>query len=191
MYDEYKAGRKPMPPELAEQMPVLKDLLMALGYKIVTKEGYEADDILGTLAFSCKDGDECYIATGDRDSLQLVGDNVKVLLASTKMGRPETNIYDVKRIKDDYGVTPHQLIDIKALMGDSSDNIPGVSGVGQKTAQSLISELGSIQNIYDNIDTIDIRETLRNKLKNDKDSAFMSYKLGEIYKSVPIETDYS
>lgn len=191
MYDEYKAGRKPMPPELAEQMPVLKDLLKALGYKIVTKEGYEADDILGTLAFSCKDGDECYIATGDRDSLQLVGDNVKVLLASTKMGRPETNIYDVKRIKDDYGVTPHQLIDIKALMGDSSDNIPGVSGVGQKTAQSLISELGSIQNIYDNIDTIDIRETLRNKLKNDKDSAFMSYKLGEICKSVPIETDYS
>ena len=191
MYDEYKAGRKPMPPELAEQMPVLKDLLRALGYKIVTKEGYEADDILGTLAFSCKDGDECYIATGDRDSLQLVGDNVKVLLASTKMGRPETNIYDVKRIKDDYGVTPHQLIDIKALMGDSSDNIPGVSGVGQKTAQSLISELGSIQNIYDNIDTIDIRETLRDKLKNDKDAAFMSYKLGEICKSVPIETDYS
>lgn len=191
MYDEYKAGRKPMPPELAEQMPVLKDLLRALGYKIVTKEGYEADDILGTLAFSCKEGDECYIATGDRDSLQLVGDNVKVLLASTKMGRPETNIYDVKRIKDDYGVTPHQLIDIKALMGDSSDNIPGVSGVGQKTAQSLISELGSIQNIYDSIDTIDIRETLRNKLKNDKDSAFMSYKLGEICKSVPIETDYS
>ncbi len=191
MYDEYKAGRKPMPPELAEQMPVLKDLLRALGYKIVTKEGYEADDILGTLAFSCKEGDECYIATGDRDSLQLVGDNVKVLLASTKMGRPETNIYDVKRIKDDYGVTPHQLIDIKALMGDSSDNIPGVSGVGQKTAQILISELGSIQNIYDNIDTIDIRETLRNKLKNDKDSAFMSYKLGEICKSVPIETDYS
>lgn len=84
------------------------------------------------------------------------------------MGRPETNIYDVKRIKDDYGVTPHQLIDIKALMGDSSDNIPGVSGVGQKTAQSLISELGSIQNIYDNIDTIDIRETLRNKLKTIK-----------------------
>ena len=191
MYDEYKAGRKPMPPELAEQMPVLKDLLRALGYKIVTKEGYEADDILGTLAFSCKDGDECYIATGDRDSLQLVGDNVKVLLASTKMGRPETNIYDVKRIKDDYGVTPHQLIDIKALMGDSSDNIPGVSGVGQKTAQSLISELGSIQNIYDNIDTIDIRESLLNKLKNYKDSAFMSYKLGEICKSVPIETDYS
>lgn len=134
MYDEYKAGRKPMPPELAEQMPVLKDLLRALGYKIVTKEGYEADDILGTLAFSCKDGDECYIATGDRDSLQLVRDNVKVLLASTKMGRPETNIYDVKRIKDDYGVTPHQLIDIKALMGDSSDNIPGVSGVGQKNS---------------------------------------------------------
>ncbi len=191
MYDEYKAGRKPMPPELAEQMPVLKELLKALGYKMVTKEGYEADDILGTLAFSCKDGDECYIATGDRDSLQLVGDNVKVLLASTKMGRPETNIYDIKRIKDDYGVTPHQLIDIKALMGDSSDNIPGVSGVGQKTAQSLISEFGSIQNIYDNIDTIDIRESLRNKLKNDKDSAFMSYKLGEICKSVPIETDYS
>ena len=143
------------------------------------------------LLFSCKDGDECYIATGDRDSLQLVGDNVKVLLRQRKWADLKLNIYDVKRIKDDYGVTPHQLIDIKALMGDSSDNIPGVSGVGQKTAQSLISELGSIQNIYDNIDTIDIRETLRNKLKNDKDAAFMSYKLGEICKSVPIETDYS
>lgn len=191
MYDLYKAGRKGMPPELAEQLPVLKDLLTALGYKIVTCEGYEADDILGTLSTACKDGDVCYIATGDRDSLQLVSQKTKVLLAATKMGRPETNVYDIERVKEEYSVDPHSLIDVKALMGDSSDNIPGVAGVGKKTAEDLIAHFNSIEYIYENLDSLDIKDSVRNKLQNGKDSAFMSYKLGEIYKQVPIETSYA
>ena len=109
-----------------------------LGYSIVTKEGFEADDLIGTLSANTKAEDQCFIATGDRDSLQLVRENVSVLLASTKMGRPETNVYDIARICEEYGVTPKQMIDIKALMGDSSDNIPGVAGIGKKTAEDLI-----------------------------------------------------
>lgn len=190
IYDKYKAGRKPMPVELAEQMPVLKELLTALGYKTIELSGYEADDILGTLAAKCKDGDECYIATGDRDSLQLVNEKVKVLLAATKMGRPETNVYDIKRVKEEYGVYPPQLIDVKALQGDSSDNIPGVAGIGKKTAEDLISKFDTIKNIYENIDTLDIKDSVKKKLIADKESAFMSYKLGTIYKEVPIETEY-
>ena len=189
MYDEYKAGRKPMPPELAEQMPVLKDILSALGYKIVTKPGFEADDLIGTLSHNCGDGNESFIATGDRDSLQLVRDNVTVLLAATKMGRPETVKYDTEAVKEKYGVEPVQMIDIKALMGDSSDNIPGVAGIGEKTASSLIATFGSIDNIYENIDTIDIKESVRTKLKNDKEKAYLSYKLGKIDVNVPIDTD--
>lgn len=190
MYDEYKAGRKPMPVELAEQFPVLKELLTALGFKIITLEGYEADDILGTLAADCTDDDECFIATGDRDSLQLVNEKVKVLLAATKMGRPETNVYDIERIKDEYGVSPLQLIDVKALQGDSSDNIPGVPGIGKKTAEDLIGKFISIKNIYDNIETLDIKDSVKKKLISGKDSAFMSYKLGEICKKVPISSSY-
>lgn len=189
MYDEYKAGRKPMPSELAEQMPVLKELLSALGYKIISKEGYEADDILGTLSAHCGEGNECYIATGDRDSLQLVKENVKVLLAATKMGRPETTVYDIEKVREDYCVTPKQLIDIKALMGDSSDNIPGVAGIGKKTAENLISRFGSVDNIYENIDTIDVKESVRAKLKADKDKAYLSYKLGTIDIDSPVSTD--
>lgn len=189
MYDEYKAGRKPMPSELAEQMPVLKELLSALGYKIISKEGYEADDILGTLSAHCGEENECYIATGDRDSLQLVKENVKVLLAATKMGRPETTVYDIEKVREDYCVTPHQLIDIKALMGDSSDNIPGVAGIGKKTAEELISRFGSVDYIYENIDTIDVKEGVRAKLKADKDKAYLSYKLGTIDIDSPVPTD--
>ncbi len=189
MYDEYKAGRKPMPSELAEQMPVLKELLSALGYKIISKEGYEADDILGTLSAHCGEGNECYIATGDRDSLQLVKENVKVLLAATKMGRPETTVYDIEKVREDYCVTPHQLIDIKALMGDSSDNIPGVAGIGKKTAEELVSRFGSVDCIYENIDTIDVKEGVRAKLKADKDKAYLSYRLGTIDINSPVPTD--
>lgn len=191
MYDGYKANRKPMPAELAEQMPVLKELLTYLGYKTVTMEGYEADDIIGTLATHIKDGDECYIATGDRDSLQLVSENVSVLLAATKMGKPQTTVYDTDKVKEDYSVTPPQLKDIKALMGDSSDNIPGVAGVGQKTAEELIVRYGSVDNIYENIDSLDIRDNLKNKLKNDEEMAKLSYKLGTIFTDVPVNTDIS
>lgn len=187
MYDGYKANRHGMPPELAQQLPVLKELLVALGYKIISLEGYEADDILGTVAGMCEDGDECFIATGDRDSFQLIRDNVTVLLPHTKMGTTTTEIYTPQRIKEEYGVTPVQMIDIKALQGDASDCIPGVAGVGQKTAGDLIQKFGTIQNIYDNIDTLEIKENLKNKLVNDKEKAFLSYTLGTIINNVPIE----
>ncbi len=187
MYDGYKANRHGMPPELAQQLPVLKELLVALGYKIISLEGYEADDILGTVAEMCKDGNECFIATGDRDSFQLVRDNVTVLLPHTKMGTTTTEVYTPVRIKEEYGVTPIQMIDIKALQGDASDCIPGVAGVGQKTAGDLIQKFGTIQNIYDNIDSLEIKETLKNKLVNDKEKAFLSYTLGTIINNVPID----
>lgn len=187
MYDGYKANRHGMPPELAQQLPVLKELLVALGYKIISLEGYEADDILGTVAEMCKDSNDCFIATGDRDSFQLVRDNVTVLLPHTKMGTTTTEIYTPARIMEEYGVTPIQMIDIKALQGDSSDCIPGVAGVGQKTAGDLIQKFGTIQNIYDNIDTLEIKENLKNKLINDKEKAFLSYTLGTIINNVPIE----
>ena len=190
MYSGYKANRKGMPPELAQQMPPLKELLVAMGYKILEAPGWEADDILGTLAANCGEGDFCYIATGDRDSLQLVRDNVNVLLASTKMGRPQSVCYDIDKIKEEYLVTPEQMIDIKALMGDSSDCIPGVAGIGQKTAQDLISRFGSIDEIYANLDTIDIKKGVHDKLAADKDMAYLSRELGTIKTNAPVETDY-
>lgn len=189
MYDGYKANRKGMPPELAEQMPILKELLGLLGYAIVTKEGFEADDLIGTLSANTKAEDQCFIATGDRDSLQLVKENVNVLLASTKMGRPETNVYDVDRIREEYGVSPKQMIDIKALMGDSSDNIPGVAGIGKKTAEDLIVRFHSVDEIYANIDKIDVKPGVRQKLADGKDMAYLSYQLGTIQLNVPIDTE--
>lgn len=191
MYDGYKANRHGMPPELAQQMPVLKELLTALGYKIVTAEGFEADDILGTVAGMCGEGDECYIATGDRDSFQLIRDNVTVLLPHTKMGRTQTEVYDKARLRKEYGVEPLQMIDIKALQGDSSDNIPGVAGVGAKTAGDLIKKYGSVQYIYENIDSLDIKENLKNKLVTDREEAFLSYTLGTIISNVPIQCELS
>ena len=191
MYSGYKANRKGMPPELAQQMPPLKDLLSAMGYKILEAPGWEADDILGTLAANCGGDDFCYIATGDRDSLQLVRNNVNVLLASTKMGRPQSVKYDCDKIKEEYFVTPEQMIDIKALMGDTSDCIPGVAGIGQKTAQDLISRFGSIDEIYSNIDTIDIKKGIHDKLVNDKEMAYLSRDLGTIRTNAPVDGDYS
>ncbi len=190
MYSGYKANRKGMPPEVAAQMPVLKELLAAMGYKILEAPGWEADDILGTLAAGAGDG-FCYIATGDRDSLQLVRDNVNVLLASTKMGRPQSVKYDREKIKEEYLVSPEQMIDIKALMGDASDCIPGVAGIGQKTAQDLISRFGSIDEIYANLDPIDLKKGVHDKLEADKDMAYLSRELGTIKTDAPVETDYA
>lgn len=190
MYEAYKGQRKGMPEELAQQMPVLKELLKLLGYKIVVCQGYEADDILGTLAKACEEtGNECVLATGDRDSLQLVSPSVTVRLTVTKMGRPEATLYDEVQIMETYGVKPKQLIDIKAIQGDTSDNIPGVKGIGQKGAADLIQRFGNLDYIYDNIDTIDVKPGIRKKLIEDKESAFLSRKLGEIYTDVPIEKD--
>ncbi len=189
MYEEYKAGRKGMPPELRSQMPILKELLTALGYVIVEKEGYEADDILGTLSAQCKGDDVCFVATGDRDSLQLVSDNTRVLLASTKMGKAVTTVYDKEKLMEEYGVEPKGMIEIKALMGDSSDNIPGVAGVGQKTAGDLIKNYGSIDYIYEHLDELDIKKGVYEKLSAGKDSAYLSRELGTICLEAPVDTD--
>lgn len=190
MYDGYKAGRKGMPEELAAQMPILKELLTMLGYKLVTCEGYEADDILGTLALVCeKRGDDCVIATGDRDSLQLIAPHVRVLLASTKMGKSVTQDMDEAAVMEKYGVTPSELIEVKSLMGDASDNIPGVAGVGEKTALTLIQQFHSLKSVYENIDSELIKTGVRAKLIADKENADMSRKLAEISCAAPVPTD--
>jgi len=189
MYVQYKGNRKGMPDELAQQMPTLKELLRAMGYRTVECEGWEADDILGTLAGACSADDMCYIATGDRDSLQLVRDNVHVVLASTKMGRTLHVEYDPALIKEEKGVEPKQLIDVKAIMGDSSDNIPGVPGIGEKGATELISRFGDLDSIYDKLETLDIKEGMRKKLDAGKDSAYMSRELGTINCQAPIDTN--
>ena len=192
MYDRYKSSRKGMPEELASQLPILKEILVAMGYKLVTCEGYEADDILGTFAKYCENkGYECTLATGDRDCLQLVSDHVFVRIAKTKFGKAESILYDKNKIKEDYNVTPAQLIDIKALQGDASDCIPGVKGVGEKTAKSLIEKYESIENIYNNIENLDIKPNLKSKLLADKERAYLSYDLGKINKDVPIEINDS
>lgn len=189
IYSEYKAGRKGMPDELRSQMPILKNLLTLLGYTVVEKEGYEADDILGTLSATCKGEDRCFIATGDRDSLQLVSDNTSVLLASTKMGKATTVFYDKEKLMEEYGVEPRGMIEIKALMGDSSDNIPGVAGIGQKTAGDLIRSYGSIDYIYEHLDELDIKKGVRDKLAAGKDSAYLSRTLGSICLTAPVDTN--
>ena len=189
MYSEYKAGRKGMPPELRSQMPIIKEILGYLGCSVVEKEGFEADDILGTLSAQCKGEDMCYIATGDRDSLQLISDNTHVLLAATKMGKAVTTEYDVAKLKEEYGVEPKGMIEIKALMGDSSDNIPGVAGIGQKTAGDLIINYGNIDYIYEHLDELDIKKGVREKLAVGKESAYLSKKLGTICLEAPIDTN--
>ena len=186
-YSEYKAGRKGMPPELAEQMPVLKEWLKLAGYTCIECEGFEADDILGTLAhLSEQSGNECVISTGDRDSLQLVSDKTRVLLAATKMGHPEIINYDKAALFLKYGLTPPEMIELKALMGDSSDNIPGVAGVGEKTATDLITKYHTIDYIYENLESLEIKDGVRKKLEAGKDSAYLSRELGTICKAAPI-----
>ncbi|MGN0490100.1 DNA polymerase I [Ruminococcus sp.] len=185
-YSGYKATRKGMPPELASQMAPLKELLKLLGYKIVTCEGYEADDILGTFATACENSDdECVIATGDRDSLQLVSDKTSVHLCTNK----DDILYTPEKIMEDYGVTPPELIEIKAIQGDSSDNIPGVAGIGPKGAGDLIKKYHTVEYIYDHIDELDIKDGVRNKLKNSKENAILSRMLGEICRTAPIDTE--
>lgn len=188
-YDGYKAGRKGMPEELAQQLPVLKELLGDLGYAVVDSPGFEADDILGTLSRACeKQGGSCVIATGDRDALQLITPQVQVRLATTKMGRPESMLYDEAAILEKYTVTPAQLIDVKALMGDSSDNIPGVAGIGEKTAVALIHDFGDLDNLYAHLEDPALRPAVRQKLEKDKDTAYMSRDLARICLSAPVDT---
>ena len=176
-YEGYKA-----------QMPLAKDVLRAMGVTILEKEGYEADDIIGTVARLCEESEiSCFIATGDKDDLQLASDKTKVILTVTKSGYNETIIYDDKAVKEKYHVTPTEFIDVKALMGDPSDNIPGVKGVGEKTAMSLIEKHHSIEYIYENIDDIGLKGTMLQKMKDGREMAFMSKELATINRNTPIE----
>ena len=187
-YEGYKAQRKPMPEGLAAQMPLAKDVLRAMGVTILEKEGYEADDIIGTVARLCEESEiSCFIATGDKDDLQLTSDKTKVILTVTKSGYNETIIYDDKAVKEKYRVTPTEFIDVKALMGDPSDNIPGVKGVGEKTAMSLIEKHHSIEYIYENIDGIGLKGAMLQKMKDGREMAFMSKELATINRNTPIE----
>lgn len=186
MYAEYKGTRKPMPDELAMQMPIVKDLLRAMGIAVVEKEGWEADDILGTLAHAAElGGNTAVIATGDRDSFQLVTESVYVNMAGNK----EDVLYTPQEIMNKYGVTPSQMLEVKALMGDSSDNIPGVKGVGEKTAFDLIQKYSTVSNIYDKLDTLEMTAGLRKKLTEGKESCELSRRLGTIALDAPIDTD--
>ena len=186
MYDQYKGTRKPMPEELAMQMPIVKDLLRAMGIAVVEKEGWEADDILGTLSHAAElSGNTAIIATGDRDSFQLVTEKVYVNMAGNK----EDVLYTPQEIMNKYGVTPIQMLEVKALMGDSSDNIPGVKGVGEKTAFDLIQKYSTVSNIYDKLDTLEMTAGLRKKLTEGKESCELSRKLGTIALDAPIDTD--
>lgn len=187
-YDAYKAGRKKMPPELAMQIPLLKDVLSAMNIKQLELEGFEADDIIGTVAKAAEEeGLEPYIITGDKDELQLATDTVKVII--TKKGVSEFEIYDRQAMIDKYGFTPSQFIDFKGLMGDQSDNIPGIPGVGEKTATKLILEFGSVENIIENYEEIK-QKGLRTKIEENAQLAVMSKRLATINVNVPLDTDF-
>lgn len=190
MYDKYKANRKGMPDELASQMPILKDVLKAMNICIIEKEGYEADDILGTLAkWGQSENLDVTVLTGDRDSFQLIDKNIRVRIPRTKMGKTETEDYTIEKIKEEYGLSPLDLIEVKGLMGDASDNIPGVPGVGEKTALNLIKEYKSIDGVYENIESQ--KGKLKEKLEENKDLAYLSRTLGTIDINAPIEKELS
>lgn len=180
LYKEYKGTRKGMPDELAEQMPILKEILRSMNIKIIEKEEYEADDILGTLAnIAAKENINVTILSGDRDTFQLVNEKINVRIPHTKAGKTETEDYDENKIKEIYGIQPKKLIEVKGLMGDTSDNIPGVPGVGEKTAIKLVKEYGSIENLYEKVETgqDNLRGALRNKIIENKDLALLSKQL--------------
>ncbi len=182
MYSHYKENRHGMPEELAMQLPCAKEVAALMGFTVLEKEGFEADDILGTLsAMAADNGVDCIIVTGDRDSLQLINDSVCVYLAATN----ETKIFDRAAFFEKYGVQPEVFVDVKALMGDSSDCIPGVKGIGEKGALKLIAEHGSLDGVYAVADTI--KGSIGEKLRADKDNAYLSQSLAKIDKSVPIE----
>ena len=184
-YDGYKATRHPMPDELAMQLPYMKDVLRAMHIPIFECEGWEADDVLGTVGRLCgEDGWECVIVTGDRDSLQLVDAHVHVKLITTKGGQTTATLYDEAAFTAEYGFAPKRLIDLKSLMGDSSDNIPGVAGVGPKTATGLLLQYGTLDGIYEHLP--EIRENLRKKLETDREKAYLSYDLATIRCNAPI-----
>ncbi|MCL2409208.1 MAG: DNA polymerase I [Oscillospiraceae bacterium] len=187
-YDEYKSHRKPMPEELAVQMPIIKEVLDALNIPRYEQSGWEADDILGTLAKKCTDaGCECVIVTGDKDALQLVSDFTRVKHVKSQKGQTITKDYTETAFVEEYGFTPEKMIDLKALMGDPSDNIPGVAGVGEKTAMDLVQRFGGIREIYDGLDALDIKDAVRKKLSAGRENADLSYDLAQIRCDTPVE----
>jgi DNA polymerase-1 len=185
--ESYKANRKGMPAELAEQLPYAKKCMALLGLNVLELDGYEADDIIGTCAFMPDTDTEVYIVTGDRDSFQLIRDNITVLLASTG----ETKIFDRAAFNEKYGVQPEQFVDVKALMGDTSDNIPGVPGIGEKTALKLIADNGSLDGVYEHLHDGEIKGATLIKLENGKDSAYVSQFLAQIVTDVPLDITLS
>ncbi|MGE4485263.1 MAG: DNA polymerase I [Oscillospiraceae bacterium] len=189
-FEAYKAQRKGMPDELAVQIPILKDVLDAMNINRLELTGYEADDLIGTVAKKSEEyGWECVVVTGDKDSFQLITDKTHVYHVKSRMGQTETKQYDVPAFMEEYGFEPPKMVDLKALMGDASDNIPGVAGVGEKTAMDLIRRFGTVNSIYENLGTLDIKDTVKNKLVSGRDSADMSYDLATICRDAPIEFD--
>ncbi len=187
-YEGYKATRHGMPEELAQQMPVMKQVLQAMNIPIYECQGWEADDVIGTVGKICSNnGWECVVVTGDRDSLQLIDENVHIKLVITKGGQTNTTLYTQEKFREEYGFEPKKLIDLKALMGDSSDNIPGVAGVGPKTATELLLKFGSLDGVYANLDDGSIRPKLREKLEAGKDNAYLSFDLATIRPEAPID----
>ena len=194
MYKEYKGTRKGMPDELAAQMPIIKNVLAAMNIKVIEMPGYEADDILGTLAkYAEKQGKEAILLTGDRDSFQLASDKITIRIPRTKAGKTEVEDFDRSKIFEVYGLEPTQLIEVKGLMGDTSDNIPGVPGVGEKTALNLIKEFGSVAAIYEKLENGEqvAKGKLKENLENNKDLAILSRELGRIDLEAPIEKELS
>ncbi len=184
MYDKYKSNRHGMPEELASQLPYAKKILTALGYNVIVKEGYEADDILGTVAkISENEGAAVYLLSGDRDLLQLISGNTTMLLA----GNSETKAFGKNEFFEKYGIMPESFVDLKALMGDSSDCIPGVPGIGEKTALKLMTKYGSLDRIYGGLEEMEKDTAVRKKLEAGKESAYISKKLAEIFREVPLE----
>ena len=187
-YDGYKATRHGMPEELAMQMPVMKDVLRAMNIPIYECQGWEADDVIGTVGRICSNnGWECVVVTGDRDSLQLIDENVHIKLVISKPGQTTAILYTQEKFREEYGFEPKRLIDLKALMGDSSDNIPGVAGVGPKTATDLLMKFGTLEGVYANLDDASIKPKLREKLEASRENAFLSYELATIVPEAPID----
>ena len=187
-YDGYKATRHGMPEELAMQMPVMKDVLRAMNIPIYECQGWEADDVIGTVGKICSNnGWECVVVTGDRDSLQLIDENVHVKLVISKAGQTNATLYTEEKFKEEYGFEPKRLIDLKALMGDSSDNIPGVKGIGEKTAKNLLMKFGTLDGVYENLDDSIVKPKMRENLVTYKDNAYLSYELATIVSEAPID----
>ncbi len=187
-FEGYKATRHGMPDELAMQMPVMKQVLTAMNIPIYACQGWEADDVIGTVGKICSNhGWECVIVTGDRDSLQLIDENVHVKLVISKQGQTTATLYDQALFYQEYGFAPPKMVDLKALMGDSSDNIPGVAGIGPKTATELLTRFGSLDGVYANLDDPSIKPKLREKLENGKENAYLSYDLATIRLTAPID----